>query len=255
MSDLQNLRQLQPLLASISVDILNMREEMRNGFRKLGNSLLGLAYKGTVFDGEMKLGANEEPGDNFDILLSTAEKVSIIRPILPPQVCNHLIKKVEEHCRVMLNDAINCFYPADKTKISNPVKKIRGADLPNLPSWSTFLADDTNGPTEEDGKAVEDVGNHPIQDTMKDEKAVGDVKNHPIQDTMKDEKEVGDVKNRPIQADSDPQKEADNGHKLHVEKRLLRRDSDYDPAAHLFGLPNGTPCATFDMRSKVRFFE
>ena len=89
---------------------------MRSGFRKLGNSLRGLAYKGTIFDSDVKLCAKEDEADNFDILLATAEKIAILRPILPPQVSDHLVKKMQDQRTDVINETICCFYLSIRLK-------------------------------------------------------------------------------------------------------------------------------------------
>ena len=122
-----------------------MHDKMRNGFRKLGNAILGIAYKNTIFDSNVKLASEEDTSDNFDIILETAEKFSILRPILPPAVSNHLTKKMEEHSLVMLADTFNCFYPDTRPRASPAATmKNHNSDLSNLPSWLTFLTDNKN---------------------------------------------------------------------------------------------------------------
>ena len=187
-----------------------MHEKMRNGFRKLGNAILALAYKKTVFDPDMKLAPKEDTSDNFDIILETAEKISITRPILPPPVCTHLSKKMEVQCLVMLSDTINCFYPLIRTHASTTVtKKNHNSDMSNLPTWLTFLTDEGN-----DGDAAVTAEAPPIGDVATDEK---------------------EVDNAPI---------------ANVKRRLARQDSDYDRAARLFDQPNGRPCDTSPCEEK-----
>ena len=134
-----------------------MHEKMRSGFRKLGNSLLALSYKDTIFDDKAKMAGKDDDEDNFDILLSTAEKVSILRPILPPAVTNHLMKKMRAECREMLNDTICSFYPTEPDQLTDPIKKNKDSDMSNVPSWLQDLIDEDDNVAKKDKNADSDA--------------------------------------------------------------------------------------------------
>ena len=90
--------------------------KIQTGFFSLGTSLLDAIYKGTLFDSGPTIHKPEEDEDNFDIVLETAEKISIIRPLLRPEILLPLLSEIRKHCKVVLHDVLQAFIPVKNVK-------------------------------------------------------------------------------------------------------------------------------------------
>ena len=113
---------------------------MRSGFLSIGNSLLNLAYKGTVFDNSLPPHKDDEESDNFDVVLDTAEKISILRPILAPNLLKPLITEIRRHCKIVLRHTLESFKPQVDRKLDpKTVKKKKTTS--DAPSWLAKFVD------------------------------------------------------------------------------------------------------------------
>ena len=111
MDDISNLRQLQSLFASLVDSFAKMTDKQRNAFWKLGAVLLNQAYKGTLFDQELKLHDESSEEDNIDTLLETAEKLYILRPVIRSTTMDPLIVEIRKHCKIILDQVLDVFFP------------------------------------------------------------------------------------------------------------------------------------------------
>lgn len=57
--------------------------------------------------------------DNFDIVMDTAGKLSILRPILRSDLLDPMISDVRLKCINVLDDALNTFHPEPEALIKN----------------------------------------------------------------------------------------------------------------------------------------
>ena len=64
-----------------------------------------------MFDSDLKMEDEESESDNFDVVLETAEKIYIIRPVLRPGAISSLVQQMRIHCVEILNQIMASFLP------------------------------------------------------------------------------------------------------------------------------------------------
>ena len=111
MEDIGRLRAIHPLLASATATIDKRSDRIQDGFYDMGNQVLDLAYKETMFDDSMKIHADDSEEDNFDIVMNTAGKLRILRPVLRPDIIDPMLSAVCTRCIAVLGDTLNTICP------------------------------------------------------------------------------------------------------------------------------------------------
>ena len=94
-----------------------MKENYKRVFWEIGKAILEKARKNTLFDDSQDLLNTDESEDNITCLRNTAEKLSILRPVLKPQLFAAMMNIFTPHCAKMLSDVIQSFYPDVKVVI------------------------------------------------------------------------------------------------------------------------------------------
>ena len=82
LTDIVNLRQLQPLFAPISSDISNMGPKTKEGFRTLGRTLFNETYRGAIVDRNFQLHSDDMDGNDCDAAHLTDGKLDNLRPTI-----------------------------------------------------------------------------------------------------------------------------------------------------------------------------
>ena len=135
MSSIENLRPLQPLFASIIPTFADFSKRIKEGFWNLGTNLLNEAHKGTLFDPTVKLHGPDDEEDNFDIIMDTAEKFSILLPILRPKIVAPMMEEIRSHCEQVLRQTLITFYPAVKKREENKSPPAKTKPAAEVPAW------------------------------------------------------------------------------------------------------------------------
>ena len=113
--------------------------------------MLGLVYKGALFDESIKLHSVEDEEDNFDIMMDTAGKIYILKPIIRPQILDKMMGEILSQCEGVLAQTLNAFYPIKKeTKTIKGPGENKVKPAAPAPTWlqkwagETFDGDDDN---------------------------------------------------------------------------------------------------------------
>ena len=64
---------------------------------------------GTIFDPETKAYSTESVDDNFDLVIASAGKMYILRPVLRPSTVEPLLSEMKKWCVGILDDVMNAF--------------------------------------------------------------------------------------------------------------------------------------------------
>ena len=141
MGDIRNLRVFGPLFSSLESDFDGLSATFKNAFWKIGSEILDKTRKNTLFDEKADLANPDSDEDNIDITHATAEKLSILRPVLKPVLYSAMLKHVKKYCIEIFEQTIQSFYPEKRTatkKITQPVMEI---DEEELPIWMRKFKD------------------------------------------------------------------------------------------------------------------
>lgn len=92
----------------------NTAPKVQDIFWHLGEEVLNLAYKGSIYDQSVKLNDPTSEDDNLDILHETATKLNIISPILRPQIKDSLANAIGDYCVGALKDVMATFLPTHR---------------------------------------------------------------------------------------------------------------------------------------------
>ena len=122
------------------VDFAKMIARMRGGFWQLGANLLSFAYIGTVFDPEITTHSGDSEEDNFDLVMQTAEKVYIIRPILRPGALEPIQTEVGKWCVQILDAVMKAFLRVEEEGPEETEDAAPTKDDSVLPQWLQKLA-------------------------------------------------------------------------------------------------------------------
>ena len=113
---------------------------MRGGFWHLGAKLLSFAYAGTVLDPKAKTHGGDSEEDNFDLIMQSAEKIYILRPVLRPATLALIQTEMSKYCTQVLNDVMKTFHRAKEELQEDPEEaaptKDDSAILPWLQNFS-----------------------------------------------------------------------------------------------------------------------
>ena len=83
--------------------------------------------------------------DNIEVLLESAEKFAIIRPILKPSVLEATARISRPHCAQLLQQCIDSFYPdlyKETRKLNKDDAKSENSD--DVPEWMMDLESNSN---------------------------------------------------------------------------------------------------------------
>ena len=85
----------------------------------------------------MKIHSDDSDEDNFDIAMDTAEKLSILRPALRPNIIDPMLAEVRTRCIAVLGDTLNTLYPipGDQDKKSCETAKAGQKKPKTAPAW------------------------------------------------------------------------------------------------------------------------
>ena len=82
----------------------------------------------------MRLVESEE--DNFDVALATAEKISILQPVLRPNILNPMMEEIRKQSEKVLTQTLNTFYPVKIEPAKTPsLMTTRDEPAPAVPEW------------------------------------------------------------------------------------------------------------------------
>ena len=101
---------------------------MKNGFYKIGRSILNQVYENTVFNkASLKLHMEDSEEDNFTVVLDSCRKLAVLKPILKPNISVGLFTEVRKHALVALSQ---CLATCDHTdeSVLVPVKLCKQED-------------------------------------------------------------------------------------------------------------------------------
>lgn len=101
-----------------------------------------------MFDPEVKLGKEESEADNFDIVLVSAEKIYILRPILRPGTLLALKNQMRIHCVELLSQIMNALIPEpldEKDKEKKREQKRLLGDSSTLTWLQKYVETNTQG--------------------------------------------------------------------------------------------------------------
>ena len=75
--------------------------------------------------------------DNFDIVMDTSGKLSILRPVLRPELLDPMISEVRSKCIDALEETLNTFYPEPAASIKNAddATNVSTAKVEQIPTW------------------------------------------------------------------------------------------------------------------------
>ena len=135
MSSVENLRPLQPLFASIIPTFGDFSKRIKEGFWNLGTALLNEAHKGTLFDTDIKLHGPVGEEDNFDIIMVTAVKFSILLPILRPKIAAPMMEEIRSRCEQVPRQTLGTFYHAVKKRKENKSPPTITNPATEVPAW------------------------------------------------------------------------------------------------------------------------
>ena len=86
----------------------------KNAFWEIGAAILDKTRPKTLFDDKAEICDQAADMDNIDIVHATAEKLSILRPVLKPSMYSVLLAHARKHCIEILEQAIQAFYREKK---------------------------------------------------------------------------------------------------------------------------------------------
>ena len=89
---------------------------MKNGFYKIGKSIVNLVYEGAVFNSNVKLNDATSEDDDFDLILDTTLKLAALKPILRPNIATGLFSEMRKHA---LNVLTRCLGTCGHTNESS----------------------------------------------------------------------------------------------------------------------------------------
>ena len=106
----------------------------------------------------MKLHPKEDDEDNFDIILDTAEKISILQPIMRPAILSPIMEELRSQCEQVLEQTLNTFFPSQvdsDEKLDSPTHK-KSQPSEALPAWlSKWMPAEETEPAKENQKSNE----------------------------------------------------------------------------------------------------
>ena len=82
----------------------------------LGTSILDATYEGAMFDSGSTIRKSEDDDDNFDIVLATAERIRIIRPLLRPEILLPMLTDIRKRIKDVIKDVLTTFLPVETSK-------------------------------------------------------------------------------------------------------------------------------------------
>lgn len=135
LDQLSNLRVLTPLFSPLDGSSHTMSANFKHAFWPIGEEILGIDRKGTVFAQNVAIRGDDDEDDDFDIIKETTEKLSILRPIIEPKLVDAMLKTIRTHCAKRLS---RVFLDPQPQVVSNDPTDSKQKELPEddeLPDW------------------------------------------------------------------------------------------------------------------------